>query len=214
MSYIRRKKILFLHPSLPFSDHELKVIRGLSSATILPLNQWTSDLQHTVSPIILTDYYSKDLALSTFQFSDEDSEEPVEVSLAITNAPQTLKTTELLNLGRVKAIFYRNQSLDEIALGLDALSKGQNWLSRDVSDQIIDYYRSIVIRHKPPYAVKLTRREMEVLKKMRNGLSNSQLAENLFLSEHTVKSHLYKIYRKLEIGNREAAVEWAHHFLN
>lgn len=52
----------------------------------------------------------------------------------------------------------------------------------------------------------LTTRECEVLQKLAQGLSNAQLAEALFLSEHTVKSHLKHINQKLGTANRTQAV--------
>jgi DNA-binding NarL/FixJ family response regulator len=52
----------------------------------------------------------------------------------------------------------------------------------------------------------LTRREFEVLEALANGLSNQEIATQLFLAEQTVKYHLSNIYRKLEAKNRTEAV--------
>jgi ATP/maltotriose-dependent transcriptional regulator MalT len=52
----------------------------------------------------------------------------------------------------------------------------------------------------------LTQRETNVVRLMSEGLSNRSIAESLFLSEATVKTHLVRIYRKLGVDNRAAAV--------
>ena len=56
----------------------------------------------------------------------------------------------------------------------------------------------------------LTKRELTILQALQSGLSNKQIAEKLFLAEETVKFHLTKIYRKLDVGNRTEAVRYAY----
>ncbi|MFE9768122.1 response regulator [Streptomyces sp. NPDC005808] len=58
-------------------------------------------------------------------------------------------------------------------------------------------------------AHELSRREIEVVRLMAEGRSNRAIAEALFLSEATVKTHLVRIYRKLKVSNRPAAVSEA-----
>jgi DNA-binding NarL/FixJ family response regulator len=55
----------------------------------------------------------------------------------------------------------------------------------------------------------LTRRELEVLRLVAEGYSNSQLAGMLWVTEQTVKFHLSNIYRKLSVANRTEASRWA-----
>ncbi|HET9496332.1 MAG TPA: response regulator transcription factor [Chloroflexia bacterium] len=55
----------------------------------------------------------------------------------------------------------------------------------------------------------LTRREREVLSLIATGLSNSQIAQILSISRHTVHAHLYSIYSKLGVGTRTAAARIA-----
>jgi len=54
----------------------------------------------------------------------------------------------------------------------------------------------------------LTPRELDVLKLVALGLSNSDIAQRLFLSEHTVHRHLANILRKLSLSSRAAAAAW------
>ena len=58
-------------------------------------------------------------------------------------------------------------------------------------------------------ARELTRRELEILRLVAEGHSNSQLAKMLWVTEQTVKFHLSNIYRKLDVANRTEASRWA-----
>ncbi|OLD99588.1 MAG: hypothetical protein AUG91_06430 [Actinobacteria bacterium 13_1_20CM_4_69_9] len=55
----------------------------------------------------------------------------------------------------------------------------------------------------------LTKREIEILRLVAEGYSNSQLAKMLWVTEQTVKFHLSNIYRKLDVANRTEASRWA-----
>jgi DNA-binding NarL/FixJ family response regulator len=55
----------------------------------------------------------------------------------------------------------------------------------------------------------LTKREIEILRLTADGLSNSQMAKLLWVTEQTVKFHLSNIYRKIEVRNRTEASRWA-----
>jgi DNA-binding CsgD family transcriptional regulator len=52
----------------------------------------------------------------------------------------------------------------------------------------------------------LTTREQEVLRELAEGSSNREIAQRLWLSPDTVKSHLRRIFRKLDVGSRTEAV--------
>lgn len=57
--------------------------------------------------------------------------------------------------------------------------------------------------------VGLTRRELEILRLVSEGHSNTELARMLWVTEQTVKFHLSNIYRKLDVANRTEAARWA-----
>jgi non-specific serine/threonine protein kinase len=58
-------------------------------------------------------------------------------------------------------------------------------------------------------SVILTRREEEVAAMVAQGMSNRQIASDLYLSEHTVKRHISKILRKLGLASRLEIAAWA-----
>ncbi|AOS97053.1 CsgBAC operon transcriptional regulatory protein [Microbulbifer aggregans] len=55
----------------------------------------------------------------------------------------------------------------------------------------------------------LTRREQEILHQLTTGDANSTIASRLHLSEHTVKNHMYNIFKKIGVKNRVQASNWA-----
>lgn len=56
----------------------------------------------------------------------------------------------------------------------------------------------------------LTKREVEILTLVSEGLSNAEVGKRLWLSEPTIKLHLSRIYEKLDVANRTSASRWAH----
>jgi DNA-binding NarL/FixJ family response regulator len=60
-----------------------------------------------------------------------------------------------------------------------------------------------------PLPAELTRREVEVLRLVAQGLTNPQIAERLCLSIHTVEAHLHSIFGKLDLRTRAAAARFA-----
>ncbi len=127
------------------------------------------------------------------------------------NLGYELETEELASWPYVKGIFGPKDSLEKLCQGLSAIVEGDNWLSRKLLDKLITYYRGK--EHdttvEPAIEVELTRREIQVLKMLKEGGSNMEIADSLFISEHTIKSHLYNIFRKLEVKNRTQATSWA-----
>ncbi len=78
------------------------------------------------------------------------------------------------------------------------------------------YFDPAVIQHAMEYNHKnekdistLTRREMEVLSALARGLNNRAIAENLVISEHTVKKHIGQILEKLNLQDRTQAALFA-----
>ena len=60
---------------------------------------------------------------------------------------------------------------------------------------------------------KLTRREKEILIAIAAGATNSEIAAEYFISLNTVKSHIFNIYRKIEVKNRLEATLWVARYM-
>ncbi len=87
---------------------------------------------------------------------------------------------------------------EELAAAVRTAAAGQSALAPAVALRLMDRMRT------PAEA--LTKRELEVLQLVADGLSNLQISKRLFLSQATVKSHLVHVYAKLGVDSRTAAV--------
>ncbi|ENO0725152.1 helix-turn-helix transcriptional regulator [Vibrio parahaemolyticus] len=130
----------------------------------------------------------------------------------LVNAEPNLRIESLLTWSNLKGLFYFEDDFDKVMMGLKGILNGENWLSRDILNQLIGHLLSLNNTFgelETKLEMELTRREMQVLSALCQGGSNLDIADSLFVSEHTVKSHLYSIFRKLEVKNRMQAITWA-----
>ena len=107
----------------------------------------------------------------------------------------------------VRGIFYRGDTLDHFVKGVQALLDGDVWHARKV------LVHAAMARNTPPAVNgredQLTRRERQVLALVSTGASNEEIAQKLFISSHTVKTHLYNVFKKIDVPNRLQAALWA-----
>lgn len=54
----------------------------------------------------------------------------------------------------------------------------------------------------------LSKREFEILSLITTGATNKEIGERLNLSSHAIKSHIYKMYRKIHVRNRLQVIYW------
>ncbi len=92
-----------------------------------------------------------------------------------------------------------------IAEGIRAVSQGRTWLSSAVAASIVQHKAEDA----PLPKEVLSGRELEILRLMAQGFSNTQIAERLVLAEGTVKNHVSTLYAKLGFNSRAEAVAWA-----
>ena len=93
------------------------------------------------------------------------------------------------------------------------VAAGEALLAPSVTRRLLDRFAETLTngeKRPPPGLDSLTERELEVLKLLAQGLSNAELAERLFLSETTVKSHISSVLRKLQLRDRVQAVVLAY----
>src|SRR5665647_105114 len=87
--------------------------------------------------------------------------------------------------------------------GLRAVHKGEIWLPRDKMSSIMDRIISVVGRElKEKTLDQLTPTEFQVLRLIGQGKSNDEIAELMFISKNTVRSHIKSIYAKLDTHSR------------
>ena len=160
--------------------------------------------------LCLLDYKT---ALDNYKLIERITEINKHCFTVIYDAPEHIPTSDLIQLGRLRGYFYSTTDKYLFFIGIRAMMSGERWLPKRISDQLIEYYQTLIIRFHEPYVTNLTQREVQVLEHLRDGHSNNSLADALFVSEHTVKSHLYKIFKKISVANRQQAIAWAHKYL-
>lgn len=119
--------------------------------------------------------------------------------IALTNFDQLTYIQRMKEAG-AKGYLLKNASLGEMEQSIQAVTSGQEyWLGRDnLKDTIKDHNQ-----------IKLTRREVEVLKLIADGLTNQEIAEKLFVSASTIDSHRKNLISKLNVKNTAALVRIA-----
>jgi DNA-binding NarL/FixJ family response regulator len=88
---------------------------------------------------------------------------------------------------------------DELLRAVRSAAAGEAVLSPTVASRLLDQVRQ-------PAKETVSQRELEVLQLVSSGATNREVAERLFISEATVKTHLLHIYAKLGVNDRAAAV--------
>ncbi len=113
---------------------------------------------------------------------------------------------KLLDNG-LRGIFFENDSPELISKGIMAIINGELWFSRDIMKNFL--LEKVPDQNGSPEKVSLSFREKEILILMATGISNADIADKLFISIHTVKTHLYNIFKKIGVSSRLQAALWA-----
>jgi LuxR family transcriptional regulator of csgAB operon len=127
---------------------------------------------------------------------------------AVFNLIRGLKIEKELVTRGVRGIFYANDHPDKIDRGVRALLEGEIWISREILSKFIPETEKAQ-RLTTEEASVLSARETEILNLVAQGAMNTEIADTLYISRHTVKSHLYNIYKKIKVANRLEAALWA-----
>jgi LuxR family transcriptional regulator, positive regulator of biofilm formation len=108
----------------------------------------------------------------------------------------------------VRGFFYVDDPPEQIQKGVLALFGGELWVSREIMSQCILDEKG---REKPYFKNThgLTSREVEILSLIAIGATNEEIAEKLFISVNTVKTHVYNLFHKIKVPNRLQAAIWA-----
>jgi two-component system NarL family response regulator len=103
-------------------------------------------------------------------------------------------------------------SVEEVAEAIRAVVQGQSLISPSMASKLLNEFNALVKRAEEKQqfpAPALTAREVEVLRLVAKGMSNREIADELYISENTVKNHVRNILEKLHLHNRMEAVIYA-----
>lgn len=174
-------------------------------------------LPSEISPISIAETGQKTLILRDFQGIDIDhlwnwmyvnfGSNISECFIALFNVQPGLGTEDNAIKYYVRGIFYENDPPENIAKGVQAILNGDLWFSRQIlTNHILDNRYSAVLL--PKTQISLTPREKQILRMIASGATNNDIGDKLFISLSTVKTHIYNIYKKINVSNRIQAVLW------
>jgi len=112
----------------------------------------------------------------------------------------TMLIKQLLTNG-ASGFVSKQSSFKELCRAILFVAEGKQYISEDIKDFIT---AQVINPESESKAIKLndlTKREMEVVELLRDGLSSKQIAERMFISNRTVEVHRYNIFRKLNVNN-------------
>lgn len=109
----------------------------------------------------------------------------------------------------IHGLFYQQESFKTLPKAIIAILNGELWFSRKTMSRCLLNGHSPISRVSTDMASCLTEREREILIRIATGIGNQQIADELCISLHTVKTHIYNIYKKIGVKNRLQASLWA-----
>ena len=157
---------------------------------------------------VLWDCLGKDLETLVVEIESYGKRLLAQDLVTFFNVPQGLGIEERTVMLGVRGFFYEHDSLDVFLKGIRAIFDGELWLPRKIMMKCILKNKS---REPFPngYRIPLTQRENEILAIVAVGATNEEIADRLCISPHTVKTHLYNIFKKISVPNRLQAALWA-----
>jgi DNA-binding NarL/FixJ family response regulator len=118
---------------------------------------------------------------------------------------------EALRIG-ASGFMLKDAPADELVRAVRVVATGDALLAPSITRRMIEEAtrRRSTVRAEPPQLRELTAREREVLELIARGLSNTEIADRLYLAEQTVKTHVGRVFAKLQLRDRAQAVVFAY----
>ena len=93
----------------------------------------------------------------------------------------------------------KDTTRDQLVDAIRSAARGETVLAPRVAERLVAWMRQ-------PTPVALTKREVDVLNAVADGLSNADIGKRLVIAEATVKTHLLRVFAKLDVSDRTHAV--------
>ncbi len=107
----------------------------------------------------------------------------------------------------------KEASFDHLVDTIRSVHRGETFCSPEMTTSLFSRIAELVgerMSKIPKSSIKLTGREVEVVNLIADGLSNKEIAQELFIATQTVKNHVHNILDKLQLQTRLEAVQYAH----
>ena len=111
----------------------------------------------------------------------------------------------------IHGLFYQKDSFKILPKAIPPILRGELWFSRKTLSHCLSNGHTHITNNRisTDLASCLTERERQILIRIASGIGNQQIADELCISLHTVKTHIYNIYKKINVKNRLQASLWA-----
>ena len=161
--------------------------------------------------LVLLDCLGKDCESCLLDWGDLTGEKAFShILLALFNVSQILGVEEQAIPYGVQGFFYEQDSMKTFEKGIRAIFQGELWIPRKILAEYMKKNTSKKqIRSMRKKDTNLTSREREVLLLLASGAKNADIAKKLYVSPHTVRTHLHNIYGKINVPDRFQAILWA-----
>jgi DNA-binding NarL/FixJ family response regulator len=136
---------------------------------------------------------------------------PKTKALMLTAASDEAMIFNSLKAG-AKGYLSKDSSVSDLTKAIKAVHRGELWIERKLMSRFFDQEAIADSKGRNPHVRTketkegLTPREQEVLSHLATGCTNKEIAQDLFISEKTVKTHLASIFRKLNVTHRLQAI--------
>jgi len=158
--------------------------------------------------LVFWDCQKKDMKNLLAELRTYNIHKQSENHIVLFNVPTDLEFEKKFVLAGIHGFFYAHDPLDVFLKGVRTVIDGKLWLSREMMTKCI--FEDIDTDKSSKKGGKdLTERQTEILALVAVGATNDEIADKLCISPHTVKTHLYKIFKKVNVPNRVQAALWA-----
>lgn len=194
----------------------LKAKTGLNGKCLpnLEPEPFTSDDESVQDTFILIDCKSIDINDLWKKINSLKESNPSRCFMALCNVDPRAKIEKTAMGNGIEGVFYDNDPPQTIPKGIVSILNGDLWYSRKALTKFLLEPKPSSNSSENSYAKELlTFREREVLTLIASGHNSREVSEKLFISTHTVKTHIYNIYNKINVTNRLQATLWAAKYL-
>jgi DNA-binding NarL/FixJ family response regulator len=141
------------------------------------------------------------------------SNNPCKYFFAFCNVEPGMNIEKSALANNIQGLFYTNDSPNNILKGIFAILSGDLWYSRKTLTKCLMERGPSMNSLNHVSSCNLTMREREILSLIASGYTSQTIADDLCISVHTVKTHIYNIYKKINVSNRFQAMLWAIKYL-
>jgi DNA-binding NarL/FixJ family response regulator len=167
-----------------------------------------AEVEQNQSRLILWDCFGKNLHTCLLEYEAHQDKISLQDFTALYNLSSGLGIEKQFLQKGVHGFFYDHDTEEIFAKGISAIFDGELWIPRRImAEYIMSKKKTNPYQKRQP--VNLTPREIDILSLVASGATNTEIAEELYISPCTVKTHLYNIYKKINVPNRLQATLWA-----